>query len=165
MKKTIVLTMLALVLMVSGGAVLHALDQQPTKAITPDDVAKAFDLKDREVALVAKEAEYAKREQTQSQVQKELDEKLTRLAAMQAELKEQLTAIKGAQTQEFANLIKVYSTMKASKVAPLLDSMEDPTVVKIFRAMKTDQVAQILPKLKPEKAVAVSQSLGMVDQQ
>ena len=165
MKKMIVLSLVALVLMVGGGAVLYALDQQPTKAITPDDVARAFNLKDREDALAAKEAELAKREQVQAQVQKDIDEKLARLAAMQSELKNQLDAIKGAQTQEFTNLIKVYSAMKASKVAPLLDSMDDTSVVKIFRAMKTDQVAQIMPKLNQEKAVSVSQSLGMLDQQ
>ena len=163
--KMYVLAMVAIGLMVSGGAVLHALDQQPTKAITPDDVANAFNVKEREAAVVAKETELAKREQMQAQVQKELDEKLTKLTAIQSELKDQLTAIKGAQTQEFTNLIKIYSTMKASKVAPLLDSMQDPDVVKIFRAMKTDQVAQIMPKLKQQKAVAVSQSLGMIDQQ
>ncbi len=165
MKKTVIFTLAALVLMVGGGAVLYALDEQPTKAITPEDVAKAFNLKDREEALVVKEAELAKREQVQAQVQKDIDEKLARLATIQAELKNQLAAIKGAQTQEFTNLIKVYSAMKASKVAPLLDSMDDPSVVKIFRAMKTDQVAQIMPKLKQEKAVAISQSLGMIDRQ
>lgn len=165
MKKLFILMLAAIGLMVSGGAVLYALDQQPIKAITPEDVAKAFNLKDRETALVAKETELAKREQVQAQVQKELDEKLARLATMQTEIKDQLAAIKGAQTQEFTNLIKVYSTMKASKVAPLLDSMDDPSVVKIFRAMKTDQVAQIMPKLKQEKAVSVSQSLGMLDRQ
>jgi len=163
--KIIILTMAAIGLMVSGGAVLHALDQQPTKAITPEDVANAFNIKEREAAVVAKETELAKREQLQAQVQKELDEKLTRLTTMQSELKDQLAAIKGAQTQEFSNLVKIYSVMSASKVAPLLDTMEDPAVVKIFRAMKTDQVAKIMPKLKQEKAVAVSQSLGMIDQQ
>ena len=165
MKKLFILMLAAIGLMVSGGAVLHALDQQPVKAITPEDVAKAFNLKEREAALVGREAELAKREQVQAQVQKELDEKLARLATMQSEIKDQLSAIKGAQTQEFTNLIKVYSAMKASKVAPLLDSMDDPSVVKIFRAMKTDQVALIMPKLKQEKAVSVSQSLGMIDRQ
>ena len=163
--KVIALMMVAIGLMVSGGAVLHALDQQPTKAITPEDVANAFNLKDREAAVVAKETALAKREEVQAGVQKELDEKLTKLSTLQVELKDQLAAIKGAQNQEFSNLVKIYSTMSASKVAPLLDSMEDPAVVKIFRAMKTDLVAKIMPKLKQEKAVTVSQSLGMIDQQ
>lgn len=164
-KKMVFLTVIALGLLVGGGAVLYALDQQPTKAITPEDVANAFNLKEREAAVQSKEAELAKREETQAEIQKELDEKLTKLSGLQAELKDQLTAIKGAQSLEFANLIKVYSTMSPSKVAPLLDSMEDPAVVKIFRAMKTDQVAKIMPKLKQEKAVSVSQSLGMINQQ
>lgn len=163
--KMIFLMLAALGLMVSGGAVLHALDKQPVKAITPEDVSNAFNMKDREAAVVAKEAEISKREQVQEQVKKELDEKLAKLTSLQMELKDQLAAIKGAQSQEFSNLVKVYSAMSASKVAPLLDSMEDPAVVKIFRAMKTDQVAKIMPKLTQEKAVTVSQSLGMIDTQ
>lgn len=165
MKKMIIFTIIAIVLMVSGGAVLHALDQQPGKAITPEDVVNALNLKEKEVAIAAKEVELSEREQTQAQIQKELDEKLARLASVQAELKDQLTAIKGAQTQEFMNLIKIYSAMSASKVAPLLDAMEDPDVVKIFRAMKADQVAKIIPKMKQDKAVAISERLGMLDTQ
>jgi flagellar motility protein MotE (MotC chaperone) len=164
-KKTIILIVVALGLMVSGGAVLHALDKQPIRAITPGDLAKALELKEREAALVTKEAEIAKREQTQEQVQKELDAKLAKLTSIQSDLKDQLAAIKGAETAEFTNLIKIYSVMSPSKVAPLLDSMDDPAVVKIFRAMKVDQVAKIMPKLKQEKAVAVSQGLGLIDRQ
>jgi len=165
MKKMTILALVALALMVSGGAALYALDQQPIRAITPADVAKALELKDKEASLAAKEAEIAKREATQNQVQKELDEKLARLATIQVELKDQLAAIKGAETAEFQNLIKIYSAMSPTKVAPLLDSMDDPSVVKIFRAMKTDQVAKIMPKLKQEKAVTVSQGLGLIDRQ
>lgn len=165
MKKMIILVMVALALMVSGGAVLYALDKQPVRAITPGDLAKALELKERESSLVAKEAELAKREKTQEQVQKELDEKLAKLASQQLELKDQLAAIKGAESAEFTNLVKIYSVMSPAKVAPLLDSMDDPAVVKIFRAMKVDQVAKIMPKLTQAKAVAVSQGLGLIDRQ
>lgn len=165
MKKMTILALVALGLMVSGGAALYALDQQPIRAITPADVAKALELKEKEAALAAKEAEITKREETQALVQKEIDEKLARLATMQSELKDQLAAIKGAESAEFTNLVKIYSTMSPSKVAPLLDSLDDPAVVKIFRAMKTDQVAKIMPKLKQEKAVTVSQGLGLLDRQ
>lgn len=164
-KKMIIFAVAVVALMVSGGAVLHALDRQPSKAITPEDVVRALDLKGKEAALAAREDEIVKREQLQAQIQKELDEKLARLASIQNELKDQLAAIKGAQTQEFKNLIKIYSTMSASKVAPLLDSMEDPDVVKIFRAMKADQVAKIIPKMQQDKAVAVSERLGMLSTQ
>ena len=165
MRKLLVLAMVALGLLVSGGAVIYALDQQPIKPVTPADVAKALELKEKEASLAAKEAEIAKREKTQGELQKELDEKLTKLTTIQNELKDQLAAIRGAETAEFTNLIKIYSTMSPSKVAPLLDSMDDPSVVKILRAMKTDQVAKIMPKLKQEKAVSVSQGLGLIDRQ
>lgn len=164
-KKMIILALVALGLMVSGGAALYALDKQPIRAITPADLAKSLELKEREAALAAKEAELAKREQTQDQVRKELDEKLAKLTSIQSEIKDQLDAIKGVESAEFTNLVKIYSVMSPSKVAPLLNSMDDPAVVKIFRAMKVDQVAKIMPKLTQDKAVSVSQGLGLIDRQ
>jgi len=52
--------------------------------------------------------------------------------------------------------------MSATKVAPLLDKMEDGDVVEILRAMKTDEVAKIIPRLDPDRAVRVSRGLGMM---
>jgi len=165
MKKIAFFAVIVICLVVSGVAVLYALDQQPNKAVTPADVAKALELKEKEAALATREAELAKREKTQGEVQKELDDKLAKLTAIQAGLRDQLAAIKGAESAEFTNLVKIYSTMSPAKVAPLLDAMDDPSVVKIFRAMKSDQVAKIMPKLKQEKAVSVSQGLGLIDRQ
>ena len=61
---------------------------------------------------------------------------------------------------DFKNLIKVYSTMSATKLSPLLNQMTDENVARILRAMKADQVAKIVPKLESEKAVRVSRLLG-----
>ena len=163
-KKTLVLAAVTVGLMAGGGAALHALDRQPVKAVTPDDVAKALQIKAREATVAKKEAELVKQEAGQAQLQKDLDDKLARLAAMQAELKNQLAALKGAQRQEFVNLVKIYSAMSPTKVAPLLDGMDDGQVVKILRAMKPAQVAKIMPKLKQEKAVSVSQEMGLLKQ-
>lgn len=162
--KLAVLTVIV-ALMAGSVAALHALDKQPVKAITPADVAKALELKEREEALVAKEAEFAKKAEEQAQMRKDVEEKLVRLSAMQSELKGQFEAIKGAQRQEFMNLIKIYSAMSPSKVAPLLDSMDDGDVVRILRAMKAEQVAKIMPKLTQPKAVSVSQEMGMLAEQ
>ena len=51
--------------------------------------------------------------------------------------------------------------MSPSKVAPLLDKMEDVEAVEILRAMKTEAVAKIIPKLSQDKAVRVSRLLGL----
>jgi len=92
---------------------------------------------------------------------KEVDEKYIQLNALQEELKGQLGGAGKGRDQQFKNLIKIYSAMSASKVAPLLDKMEDDEVVEILKAMKAEAVAKIIPKLTQDKAVRVSRLLGL----
>jgi len=53
--------------------------------------------------------------------------------------------------------------MSASRLAPLLNDMEDAAVTRILKAMKSDQVAKIIPKLDQDKAVRVSRMLGRME--
>ena len=131
--------------------------------ITEEDVQKAMALKKREDFVAAKEVELDELGKELAAVKIEVDEKLTRLVKLQKEVKGQLEELKSAQTSEFKSLIKVYSAMSASKVAPLLDKMDEPSVVKILRAMKTDNVAKIMAKLDQKMAISVTKRLGMLD--
>lgn len=142
-------------------AAAPAAERKPVR-ITPVDVEQALDLKAREEAVAAREKELAAREKELAAVQKDVDEKLRRIAALQKEIREELAGFSAVRSREFKNLIKVYSSMSASKVAPLLNKMDDKDVVRILRAMKSDLVAKILPKLEPDKAVEVSRRLGLI---
>lgn len=116
----------------------------------------------REKAVAVKEKELAIREKSLKDLAGEIDVKIGELTALQADLKEKIAELKSVQDQEFKNLIKVYSTMSPSKLTPLLNQMDDKVVARILRAMKTDFVAKVIPKLEQEKAVRVSQILGML---
>ena len=131
--------------------------------ITEADVARAIALKEREEAVQTREKELSSREQELAAVRKEVERKLARLVSLQSEVKGQLDELKSIQAKEFKNLIKIYSVMSATKLAPLLNKMDDAAVVRVLRAMKSDLVAKIMPKLKQEKAVEVSRRLGMMD--
>lgn len=153
------------VLMGSGiRPVLAAPPSAPVTATT-QMIEEAASLKAREDAVAAREKENEKRKQELDKLDKEVGEKLTKLTALQNEVQKELDYIKGlnVRDKEFRNLIKIYSAMKASKVALLLAEMTDANVAKILRAMKADQVAEILPKLDKDKAVRVSRLLGMID--
>lgn len=119
-------------------------------------------LKVREQAVVAKEKEISRREEALVVLQKDVDAKLAEMLVVQKDISEKLKEIRAEQDLEFKNLIKVYSTMSASKVAPILNQMEDANVAKILRAMKNDLVAKIIPKLEAQKAVRVSRLLGRI---
>ncbi|HIJ90411.1 MAG: MgtE protein [Desulfobulbaceae bacterium] len=129
--------------------------------LTSQEISVSAALKEREEALAAREKALAAKEKELAALNKEVDEKFTQLNALQEELKGQLGRAGKGKDQQFKNLIKVYSAMSPSKVAPLLDKMEDVEAVEILRAMKTEAVAKIIPKLSQDKAVRVSRLLGL----
>lgn len=136
-------------------------EEKPPVRITPQEISGAAGLKEREDALAAKEKAMAEKEKELSALNKEVDEKYTKVNAVQEELKGQLGGAGKGRDQQFKNLIKIYSAMSPSKVAPLLDKMEDDEVVEILKAMKAEAVAKIIPKLTQDKAVRVSRLLGL----
>ena len=138
-----------------------AVEKKPVR-ITSEDVEQAIDLKAREEAVVTKEKALVERERELALVEKDINEKLAKVQELQNSIKKQLEELNAVPGKEFKNLIKVYSAMSASKVAPLLDKMSVDEATQILRAMKTDAVAKIIPKLEPNKAVAVSKKLGMI---
>ncbi len=136
-------------------------EEKPPVRLTPQEVSVSAGLKEREDALAAKEKTMAEKEKELAALNKEVDEKYSQLNALQEELKGQLGGAGKGRDQQFKNLIKIYSAMSPSKVAPLLDKMEDVEAVEILRAMKTEAVAKIIPKLGQDKAVRVSRLLGL----
>jgi len=136
-------------------------EEKAPARLTSQEISVSAGLKEREDALAAKEKALAEKEKELTTLNKEVDEKYTKINAIQEELKGQLGGAGKGRDQQFKNLIKIYSAMSPSKVAPLLDKMEDDEAVEILRAMKTEAVAKILPKLGQDKAVRVSRLLGL----
>lgn len=149
-------------LLIGTGVMLLAEDDKPI-AVSPQEIEQAVALKAREEALNEQEKQLAGREQEAEAVKKEVDEKLTKVTTTQADIQNKLQGLTGVQDKQFKNLVKIYSTMSASKVAPLLDTMDEPSAVKILRAMKYDAVAKIIPKLEKERAVRISKQLGLME--
>lgn len=149
---------IAVVLMLCTVSPLFAADK-PVK-INQADISLAASLQEREQKIEEKEKELIVREQKNKALQQGIDAKLDTLMNLQKEVNEKLAEMKQVQDADFKNLIKVYSTMSATKLSPLLNQMTDENVARILRAMKADQVAKIVPKLEPEKAVRVSRLLG-----
>lgn len=129
--------------------------------VSAQEMSLAETLKSREKALLEKEEELNRREKELAALKKDVDEKLDRLLALQKGLKETLAELKSVKDKRFKNLIKVYSAMSASKVAPLVNDMEDDDAVEILRALKAEQVAKIIPKIDREKAIRLSRMLGL----
>ena len=134
---------------------------KPVRA-SAEEAKFALSLKKRAKQLDEREKAVAAREKAAALLEESTKEKLAQIEKIQQEIQASLKKLEEKQSEEFTNLIKIYSTMSASKVAPLLNKMEDRNVAKILRALKKEQVAKIIPKLEPEKAVRVSRLLGRI---
>ncbi|MEJ2031752.1 MAG: hypothetical protein P8Y63_01645 [Deltaproteobacteria bacterium] len=134
-----------------------AAEQNPVR-ISPGEI----DLAAREQAVAVREKEVATKEEKLRNLQKEIEFRQERLEKLQKEVADKLAELTAVEDQRLRKLVRVYSSMRPSKVAPLLNRMGDEAVVDIFRAMKTATVAQIIPKLDPDKAVRISKKLGMI---
>ena len=138
-----------------------AAQKKPVK-VTQKEINMAVSFQEREAAIKAKENEIKEKEAELYAIKKDVDEKLIRLTTIQQEIQNKIDEYKVLQGKPFKKLIKIYSAMSPSKVAPLLSQMEDATVARILGAMKTDLVGKIIPKLPPDKAVKVSKALGRI---
>ena len=139
-----------------------AVEKKPVR-VGPGEMELSVSLKEREQAADLREKDLARREEELAGVKKEVDAKLEKLTVLQNELQAKISELQRVADKDFKNLIKVYSAMSASRLAPLLNDMEDAAVTRILKAMKSDQVAKIIPKLDQDKAVRVSRMLGRME--
>lgn len=153
-----------LVGMMLATAIPFGFGQTTKKADKPtsDELAQINELHDREKLIAAKEKELAEKEEELKARQQENDEKLTKLLEVQADLKAKLDELKVVKDKQFRELMKVYTAMSPSKVAPLLNQMEDNEALEVLKGLKTDHVAKIMPKLEQQKAVRLSRMLGLL---
>jgi flagellar motility protein MotE (MotC chaperone) len=150
------------VLFLLAPAAARAGGRGPVK-VSSLDLSVAPKLAARELAVKLKEKDLARRERDLAEAEKLVREKLERLSALQKKVEAELAELKQITDKNFKKLIKTYSAMSPSRVAPLIDAMDDARAVRILRAMKPGLVAKILPKLNRDKAVRLSLSLGLLD--
>jgi len=139
-----------------------AADKKPVR-VGPGEIDMAVSLKEREQAVLLREKDIERREEALVSLQKDVDAKLEKLTVVQKDLQAKITELKQVADKDFKNLVKVYSAMSITKLAPLLNNLEDSTVTRILKAMKAEQVAKIIPKLDKAKAVRVSRLLGKME--
>ena len=124
------------------------------------EIEMAASLRVRELAVSIQEKEIGRREKMLEGIRQDVEAKLIEITKLQEDVTTKLALLQERQTEDFRNLIKVYSTMSVSKLVPLLNQMGDADVARILRAMKTEQVGKIVAKMDQKKAVRISQLLG-----
>ncbi len=122
------------------------------------ECASAYEARKKE--LTERREQLEQREEMLEELEKELDEKIARWETLREELDKKLALFEEKSSEDFENLVEVYSTMRSSKAAAILNGMGSENVARILKAMDSEKVADIVPRLDGEKAVAVSRLLG-----
>lgn len=110
-------------------------------------------------ALKRKEEELARHEQALKTLERQIDEKIKKISAMEQNIKAMLDEAQSVQDKKFKHLVSVYSNMKAKNAASTLEKLDEKTAVKILSGMRGRKAGEILNFVQPAKAAKLSQEL------
>ncbi len=140
-------------------------DQVKTQQTRPlDDLMIWGEMENRRRELAAKEEELKKKEQELLVLKKDIEDKLAKLSQLQTELQQQVQkkveTQKKVKDERLRHVVGVYSAMKPSKAASLIERLDDAVALEILSAMKSKDVGSILGFVETEKAARLSQRLA-----
>jgi flagellar motility protein MotE (MotC chaperone) len=93
------------------------------------------------------------------ELEKQLQEKIKRLEAIEASIKNDLSMYKSVSGERIKHLVKIYSSMKPNAAATLMNNIESDVAVQVFLGMKGDIAGSILSYMEPVKAAGITQRL------
>lgn len=104
-----------------------------------------------------------RREEMMKDLEEDLDKKIARWETLRKDLEQKLARFQEKTDDDFDNLVDVYSTMRGSKAASLVNGMTSKNAARILKAMDSEKVADIIPRLDGKKAVEVSRLMGRLE--
>jgi flagellar motility protein MotE (MotC chaperone) len=160
-----------------GMAVAHAQDRRQAKATAPAkaaaQTAEGFEkvtpeaLREKDLALKAREAELKKKEDELLPLKKDIEEKLGELNELQSRLTAYAKTLadreEALKETKLAHLVELYTAMEPTKAAAIMEKLKIETVVLILRNMKGKPAGQIIALLKPELGAQVVEKLSKRD--
>ncbi len=164
------LALLAVILASSGAMRLgHGVGAaMALQAETPEDVASAplqcpeppialaEALKERDLAVSAREAALNDRMAALAIAEKAIETRMVELETAEARLKETLAVADGAAEKDIQRLTTVYETMKPADAAALFETMSPEFAAGFLGRMRPDAAAAVISGMKAETAYAIS---------
>ena len=136
-------------------AVAPARQEQPQSVMQP----LALSPSDQMEIIRQKEERLKTREMEIKELEKQLQEKIKRLEAIEASIKNDLNSYKVINGDRIKQLVKIYSSMKPNAAATLMNNIEADVAVQVFIGMKGDIAGSILSYMEPIKAAGITQKL------
>jgi len=121
-------------------------------------------LKEKELALRAREQELKKKEEELIPLKKDIEEKLGELNELQMRLTSYAKTLaereEAMKDNKMAHLVELYTAMEPGKAAAIMEKLKMETIVLILRHMKGKSAGQIIALMKPEMGAQVVEKLS-----
>lgn len=130
------------------------------KEWTDDEINHLQKLVERKEQLDAREAELGRMEAELNAQKQEIEKKLKAMDETRAGISNMLQERATQDTEKVETLVQVYSNMKPSNAAKVLESMDEDLAVEIIGRMKKKNAAEVLNLMKPEKAQSFSEKFA-----
>jgi len=127
---------------------------------SPQEVQILQSLAQRRDELDKRSAEIDQREALLQAAEQRIDDKITKLAAMQQAID---TAFKQQDQQDsgkIKSLVKIYETMKPKEAARIFEQLDQPVLLEVLQQMKEAKTAPIFASMDPAKAKAATLALA-----
>lgn len=137
-----------------------AIDTKQTPDWSDAEINHLQKLVQRKEQLDAREAELGRLETELAAQKEELEKKLKSMDETRSGIS---TMLQERTTQDAAKvdtLVQMYSNMKASQAAKVLESLDEDLAVEIIGRMKKKNAAEVLNLMKPEKAQVFSEKFA-----
>jgi flagellar motility protein MotE (MotC chaperone) len=117
-------------------------------------------LADRRAELDKRESDLALREQMLAATQKQVDDKIAELKAIQSKLDTMLAQRDDAQKAQLLALVKMYEAMKPDDAAKIFNTLDGRILTEVAGGMKPAKVGPVLAAMEPAKAQALTALLA-----
>lgn len=156
---------------VSGEAAQQQAQQTPANQCAAPTLAEMAGLSASEVqvlqALSARRQsldQRAEQVETQDQLmvaaERRLDERLAELRQLETHVNDLLGQLDEAQAQRIANLVDVYTRMRAKDAATVFDGLDDGVLIEVASRMRQANLAEVMGRMDPERARHLTELLA-----
>lgn len=138
----------------ANGSAANA-SETPANATAPAPITA----EERTQALNARAEALDRKEAELRTLERELDEKLENLKALEVRMQKLIDSAGTIQDEKMAHLVDVYSNMKPKQAAQVLETLDEPIAVRILAGMSGRKAGEILSSVRADRAAALSEAL------
>lgn len=124
----------------------------PVPSVSSGEMALLTDLRQRRLALDAREATLVTREVAMAAVEKRLAARVDELTTLQSRLETLERQRKERDETNWRGLVKLYESMKVREAAIIFNDLDPPVLLAVLDRMKEAKAAAVLAAMLPERA-------------